>query len=235
MWIAPQDTVYPLEFWWNIQGEWAEPPNHRRGGVSGVQRVTLPDRQTYYVKRQVNFEFRSLIHPLGAPTLLREWHNMQLCARLGVPTAQAVAFHMQRTAQGPWRAMLVTRALDGYLSLEDGLRRRCWETGTRTAILRAVLKALAPLHRARRKHGHLYGKEVFVRVADPRIDVAFLDLELCRAHISRRRAAESDLRRLIRSLYVAGLPEQDVRDMLAYQASLGIPMSAAFAARCLGG
>jgi len=231
MQIQVNDSTQPLEFWWEAQGEWAEPPNHRRGGVSGVQRVTLPDQQTYYVKRQYNFTFRSLRHPLGAPTLLREWRNLQVCARLGVPTAQAVAFDAHRTAQGQWRAMLVTRALDGYLSLDDSLHRRCWDADTRAVILRAVLDALAPLHRARRKHGHLYGKEVFVRTGD-KIDVAFLDLELCRLHVSRRKAAESDLRRLIRSLYVAGLPEQEVRDMLSHQARLGLPMSEAFAARC---
>jgi len=230
------DSDQPLEFWWDVQGEWAEPPNHRRGGFSGVQRVTLPSGQAYYVKRQHDFVFRSFAHPFGAPTLLREWNNLQVCARLGVPTAQAVAFHAHRTKQGQWRALLVTLALDGYISLDDGLRHHGWNTGTRAAIFRAVLDAIAPLHQARRKHGHLYSKEVFVRVREgDNIDVAFLDLELCRRHVSRRKAAESDLRRLIRSLYVAGLSGQEVRDMLSYQASLGLPMTQVFAARCLGG
>jgi len=235
MWV--NESAYPLEFWWGAQGEWAEPPNHRRGGVSGVQRVTLENGLVYYIKRQDNFTFRSLRHPLGAPTLLREWRNLQMCARLGVPTAQGVVFHMQRTVHGgrkqPWRAMLVTRALEGYTCLEEAIARQYWDAQTRKSVLAAVLDAIAPLHRARRKHGHLYGKEVFVRIEGGRIAVAFLDWELCRAQVSRRHAAESDLRRLMRSLYVAGLPAQEIRAMLSYQASLGLPMSEAFAVRCL--
>jgi len=231
--IKANDSAHSLEFWWDAQGEWAEPPNYRRGGVSGVQRVTLPDQQTYYVKRQSNFIFRSLRHPCGAPTLLREWRNMQVCARLGVPTAQAVVFQTRRVAR-QWHAMLVTHALTGYISLDEGLRQQRWDEHARAAICRAVLDAIAPLHRARRKHGHLYGKEVFVRAEGGSVQVAFLDLELCRLHVSRRKAAESDLRRLIRSLYVAGLPAQEVKDMLAYQAILGLPMSKKVAAYCLG-
>lgn len=230
MWA--NNSCLPLDFWWTVEGEWAEPPNYRRGGESGVQRVTLDSGDAYYVKRQCNFLYRSLRHPLGAPTLLREWRNLQRFASLGVPTAEMIAFQMRRV-DDLWHAMLVTRALDGYVSLQDGLRRGLWDAGTRSAILPAVLDAIAPLHRARRKHGHLYDKEVFVRPADERVDVAFLDLELCRRHVSRRKAAESDLRRLIRSLRSSGLTEQEFQDMLAHQASLGMPMSDAFVARCL--
>ncbi|MFZ3206922.1 MAG: lipopolysaccharide kinase InaA family protein, partial [Pseudomonas sp.] len=28
-----------FEQWWQLQGEWVEEPNHRRGGESGVQRL----------------------------------------------------------------------------------------------------------------------------------------------------------------------------------------------------
>ena len=230
MWA--NDSTQPLEFWWNVQGEWVEPPNHRRGGDSGVQRVTLPDQQTYYVKRQHNFNYRSLSHPIGVPTLLREWRNLRLFAKLGVPTAQAVAFESRRI-NGVWQAMLVTRALDGYGSLHDGMQQGLWDANTRARVLTAVLDAIAPLHRSGRKHGHLYCKEVFVRTTGEQVDVAFLDLELCRRHITPRKAAESDLRRLFRSLCDVGLSMQEFHDLLAHETKLGFKMSAAFIARCM--
>ena len=58
--------------WWNTAGDWVEAPNVRRGGESGVQRLQLPDGTLAYVKRQVGHLYRSLRHPLGRPTALRE-------------------------------------------------------------------------------------------------------------------------------------------------------------------
>ncbi|OZI55100.1 lipopolysaccharide kinase InaA family protein [Bordetella genomosp. 5] len=217
----------PIDFWWTVQGEWAEPPNERRGGMSGVQRVTLEDGTRYYVKRQRNFTFRSLRYPLGAPTLLREWNNLQTFARLGVPTAPAVAFDMRREADG-WHAVLVTRALEGYISLEEGFSCARWDESERARILTHVLEALAPLHTAGRKHGHLYPKEVFVRPQADTVHVALLDLELSRRHLSRRHAARSDLRRLVNSLLGRGLAPQEfdlIRDAYARK---GMPLPGDF-------
>ncbi|OZI40290.1 InaA protein [Bordetella genomosp. 1] len=220
-------TTPSLDFWWTVQGEWAEPPNYRRGGMSGVQRVTLEDGNAYYVKRQHNFLFRSLRYPLGAPTLLREWNNLQTFARLGVPTAPGVAFDMRREADG-WHAMLVTRALDGYISLEEGFSCHRWDEPERARILTHVLDALAPLHSASRKHGHLYPKEVFVRPEADTVHVALLDLELSRRHLSRQRAARSDLRRLVNALLDRGLAQSEFELMRDAYARKGMPLPGDF-------
>src|SRR5690606_4943115 len=61
-----------FEQWWQLQGEWVEEPNQRRGGESGVQRLQVDQGQLLYAKRQVGHLCRSLSHPFGRPTVLRE-------------------------------------------------------------------------------------------------------------------------------------------------------------------
>ena len=47
--VAPEEK---FDFFWRQQGEWVEEPNRRRGGESGVQRVTGPTGHLLYSKRQ---------------------------------------------------------------------------------------------------------------------------------------------------------------------------------------
>ena len=54
-----------FEQWWNTQGEWVEPPNLRRDGESGVQRLQARRGGLLYCKRQIGHLYRSLWHPLG--------------------------------------------------------------------------------------------------------------------------------------------------------------------------
>ena len=60
--------------WWHSPGEWVEPANQRRGGESGVCLLQHWDtnRPRLYCKRQSGHLYRSLRHPLGRPTILRE-------------------------------------------------------------------------------------------------------------------------------------------------------------------
>lgn len=205
--------------WWDVQGEWVEPPNERRSGISGVRKVSDASAGTaYYVKRQTNHLYRSLRFPMGRPTLHREWNNLLRCAALGVPSAPLVFFDMRRGSQG-WEAVLVTRELEHYVSLEEGLATGRWNIAERRAILRKLAGVLASLHRAGRKHGHLYPKEIFVRT-EPSLDVALLDWEVSRYVMSARWAAQSDLGRLWRSLMAMGIREGERHEFLAFYQSL---------------
>lgn len=205
--------------WWEAQGEWVEPPNQRRGGTSGVQRVVdAASGVDYYVKRQVNHLYRDLRFPAGRPTLLREWLNLRRCAVLGVPSAACVFFDMRKRA-GQWEAVLVTRGLTEYVSLEDGIKQRQWQSEQRREILLRLARILVPLHRARRKHGHLYPKEIFVRT-QPTLDIALVDWEVSRRALSARRAAYSDLSRLSRSLTSLDVPLEERQAFLAHYETL---------------
>jgi tRNA A-37 threonylcarbamoyl transferase component Bud32 len=196
--------------WWQWQGEWVEPPNHRRGGESGVQFVRDADGTGYYIKRQRNFLFKSVRFPFGRPTFLREARNLKRLNELGVATPELVHFDM-RCADGIWAAVLATRELAGYVSLEQGLREHRWPEPARAKIYRLLAENLLRMHRARFKHGHLYPKEIFARCDrdDALPQVALMDLELGRRCLTAAQAANSDLRRLFHGLRKLGLTEHD--------------------------
>ncbi|CAM3587519.1 InaA protein [Bordetella sputigena] len=211
-------------FWWSVQGEWVEEPNNRRGGFSGVQRVVLPESgDCYYVKRQRNHLFRSARYPMGRPTLLREWRSMRFCQKIGVPTAPVVFFEMRRDEQG-WDAILVTRDLRGYVSLDRAFTEDLWSAEQRAAALRAVAATLISLHRARRKHGHLYPKEVFVNLAGARPTVAIVDWELSRYCLTASRAARPDVRRMLKSLAGSGMTQDELRLFIDEYRASGIKL-----------
>lgn len=197
--------------WWQWTGEWVEPPNHRRGGESGVQFVRDADGMGYYIKRQRNFLFKSLRFPFGRPTFLREARNLKRLNALGVATPELVHFDMRR-AGGAWEAVLVTRELAGYVSLDQGLNDNRWSVHTRARIYRLLAEHLLRMHRAAFKHGHLYPKEVFARCdgADAVPQIALMDLELGRRCVTPTQAANSDLRRLFHGLRKRGLSEDEV-------------------------
>lgn len=220
------------DFWWTAPGELVEPANEQRGGISGVYRIVDPQSGVlHYVKRQSNHLFRDLRHPLPRPTLLREWKNMRRCAALGVPTAVPVFFDMRHDEKG-WHAVLVTRDLGGYISLENALRHGRLTPDQQSAALASVAHALLPLHKARRKHGHLYPKEVFINISTVPTRTAVVDWELSRYRFSRSKAAETDLRRLLRSLVQMGLPQAKLTAVVDLYREHGIGLPHNFIESC---
>ncbi len=190
---------------WQQDGEWVEAPNQRRGGESGVQRLRSPGGQLMYVKRQVGHLYRSWLHPLGRPTVLRERDAIVALQGLEVNVPRLVFCGTTRDAQSQWRALLVTEALDGYLEIDqwylDGQRERVGEAA-HDHVLAKLAGNLARMHKARWQHGCLYMKHIFVRVrgegATADVDVALLDLEKCRQRLSASKASAHDLKQLRR-------------------------------------
>jgi len=220
--MRPQES----SFWWSVTGEWVEEPNNRRGGFSGVQRVVLPQSgECYYVKRQRNHLFRSVRYPTGRPTLLREWQSMRFCQSIGVPTAPLVFFDMQKGKEG-WESILVTRDLQGYVSLDRAYVEKLWTCQQRAEALRTVAGALISLHRAHRKHGHLYPKEVFVNMSGERPAVAIVDWELSRSRLTAAQAAQPDVRRLLKSLLSVGMTKDELQLFFEEYRASGINLPA---------
>jgi len=108
-----------FDFYWEQRGEWVEEPNQRRGGESGVQRVITETGQLIYIKRQVGHIYRSWLHPLGRPTVLRERDALVGLSELGVRVPEMIFCGAQRDERNQWRALLVTKALDGFQELEN--------------------------------------------------------------------------------------------------------------------
>ncbi|WP_457968052.1 InaA protein [Pseudomonas sp. R4-84] len=201
---APAASRSCFDHFWNQRGDWVEEPNTRRGGESGVQRINDGDG-LLYSKRQTGHIYRSLLHPFGRPTVLREERALVALTELNVTVPQVVFCGAQRDPVHKWRALLVTQALDGFEEIEQwyaaGGRDRHGEA-VHDRILQALAENLARMHKGRWQHGCLYIKHVFVRVTgegeSAKAEIALLDLEKCRQRLTARSAAAHDMRQLRR-------------------------------------
>ncbi|VVP16717.1 Protein InaA [Pseudomonas fluorescens] len=200
--VVSQDR---FDYFWNLRGEWVEEPNVRRGGESGVERVMGSDGQLLYTKRQVGHIYRSLRYPFGRPTVLRERDALIGLRLIDVSVPDIIYCGAQRDPEHQWRALLVTKSLDGFEEIDHwyagGGRERHGES-IQDRVLKELAENLARMHKGRWQHSCLYSKHVFVRVTGEgdaaRVEVALIDLEKCRQRLTARYAAEHDLKQLRR-------------------------------------
>ncbi|MDP9710576.1 UNVERIFIED_ORG: hypothetical protein J2X80_002659 [Pseudomonas fluorescens] len=200
--VAPEDR---FDYYWNQRGEWVEEPNVRRGGESGVQRVVGRDGQLLYAKRQTGHIYRSWRHPFGRPTVLRELDALTGVSRLGVRVPEIVFCGAQPDPKFNWRALLVTKSLDGFQEFEQwkaaGGREQYGEA-VYERVLKDLAENLARMHKGRWQHSCIYIKHVFVRVTgageSAKVEVALIDLEKCRQRLTAHRAAAHDMKQLRR-------------------------------------
>ena len=200
-----QDHGGQFDYYWQQQGEWVEEPNLRRGGESGVQRLNDESGQLLYAKRQIGHIYRSLLHPFGRPTVLRELDALNSFEQLGVRVPRIVYCGAQRDDEHQWRALLVSEALDGFVDLDTWYAEGARETfpqAVHERMLKDLADNLSRMHLGHWQHGCLYGKHVFIKVSgqgeQAQAEVALLDLEKCRRRISCQRAALNDLGQLRR-------------------------------------
>jgi hypothetical protein len=210
---SPVSSVF--QRWWNTQGEWVEPPNVRRDGESGVQLLQPRDRSrpALYCKRQVGHLYRSLRYPFGRPTVLREQVALSAFERLGVRVPDLIYCGASRES-GRWQALLVTGALQGFVSLDawyrDGAQRQYGDAVHRQMLEQLGL-TLSRVHRGRWQHGCCYPKHIFIRPSDDgaSVEIALLDLEKSRRRLRRSAASRHDLRQLYR--HRDGIPLTDLQ------------------------
>lgn len=197
-------TDSDFDYWWKMEGPWVEEPNHRRGGISGVQRCQI-NGATYYIKKQTDHTCRSLRHPLGYATIARETHRLNVCNKLGISTPEVV-FSQTRLHQGAIQAILATRELAEFSSVQAWQERVTDDSvkeATLDALSRKLGEILARLHNGRWQHGCLYDKHIFFRhnrKGGSEIEVALIDLEKCRRRLSISRASRHDIRQMRRHM-----------------------------------
>jgi tRNA A-37 threonylcarbamoyl transferase component Bud32 len=197
---------------WQLQLEAVDEPNTGRGGWSSVFRLEL-EGKGFYLKRQSGYLTRSLHHPFGEPTFSREFRNIRRYQRRGIPALQAV-YYGQRKVAGEVRAILMTRALDGWSDLHDLLDQ--WPQLTpvqHQAIVMACGDLARTLHRAGQVHGCFYPKHIFLRRRGDACLAQLIDLEKTRPVLFGWRDRVRDLEPLFRRAYVWG--EAEVRQFLA--------------------
>lgn len=210
--ILERHGLASFEALWALQLEAVDEPNTERGGWSSVYRLDLGEA-VYYLKRQSNHLARSLLCPLGEPTFAREFRNIRRYVELGIPALQA-AFFAERRLPGERRAILLTRALDGWQDLDHWLQR--WaQLGdeSRAAILRACGELARRLHGAGQKHGCFYPKHIFLRESVNGYEAQLIDLEKTRSLLLGERDRIKDLEPLLRR--ASAWSEAEVRQLLA--------------------
>ena len=191
-----------FEALWDLEADWFEPPNRDRGGWSGVMRIELPvpgeGSAGMFVKRQENHLVRTPRHPLGEPSCAVEMRNLQVLQRVGVPSLEPVYFG-QRKEAGKRRAILMTRELGGFRSLDEWAAE--WQAagwgrsvGLRRRIIVECATMLSRLHRAGLVHNALYPKHIFVHLdGNGQIDMRLIDLEKMRRRRGLARRTMRDL------------------------------------------
>lgn len=209
--------------WWNAVGDWVEAANQRRGGESGVQKIVAAGH-AFYSKRQIGHLYRSLRHPRGQPTVLREAEAYRAFASAGIKVPRLV-FHGARKQDGQWQALLVTEELAGFLSLDIWYREvvRTVSAETRRAMVTTLGEQLARLHRTGWQHGCLYAKHIFVRASDGApIEVALIDLEKCRRRLFPSWASGRDIPQFKR--HRGDMPDADWEVFIAaYRQRFALP------------
>lgn len=197
---------------WARQLEAVDEPNTARGGWSSVFRLDL-EGHGFYLKRQSNYQMRTLHAPFGEPSFAREFRNISRYEKLGIPALKA-AFFGQRKVDGEVRAVLLTRALDGWNDLDSLLER--WSDlseAQHSAILKACGQLARRLHAARQVHGCFYPKHIFLQATGDGYMAQLIDLEKTRPLLFGHRDRVKDLEPLTRR--ASQWTDAQLRELLA--------------------
>ena len=197
---------------WAVQLEAVDEPNTSGGGWSSVFRMDLEGRG-FYLKRQSNYLTRTLHSPLGEPTFAREFRNIQRYQQMGIPALEAVFFG-ERKVSGERRAVLLTRALDGWHDLDSLLEQ--WPQLTpaqQQAIVHECGLLARRVHAARQVHGCFYPKHIFLQADGAGYRAQLIDLEKTRPLLLGQRDRVKDIEPLLRRAHAWG--EAEVRALLA--------------------
>ncbi|MHC8303885.1 lipopolysaccharide kinase InaA family protein [Pseudomonas sp. PB3P13] len=197
---------------WARELEAVDEPNNVRGGWSSVSRLDL-EGQGFYLKRQSNYQMHTLHAPLGEPSFAREFRNISRYEKLGIPALKASYFG-ERRVDGEVRAILLTRALDGWDDLDSLLQH--WSdlsAAQQSGILQACGRLARRLHGARQVHGCFYPKHIFLQVAHDGYVARLIDLEKTRPLLFGRRDRVKDLEPLTRR--APEWSEAQLRELLA--------------------
>jgi RIO-like serine/threonine protein kinase len=156
---------------WNLQMERVEEGNYRHAASqSEVSRW-----HHVYVKKQQNYTTSFSRWFMARAVCAREFHNISAWHKIGIPTLEPLYFFQEPMAR---RAILVTKALDGYQSLESWLAATA-DPSARSRVLTRVAELIADIHSKGWYHRCFFPKHVFVNQSNPEI-IKFIDLEKAR-------------------------------------------------------
>lgn len=207
---------------WAKEIDWFEPPNHRRGGWSGVGQLMLTSDSrdlNVFVKKQQNHGRRTLRHPFsGEPTFRREFKRLIFLEQQQIKAPKVVFYAEEEIKKGTC-AILATEALVGFEPLDIVTKR--WHEDKpvthlqKIVLLESVAETVRAFHQAGLVHRALYPKHIFVKNAETAPEVAFIDLEKSRFSLFFLYRAYFDLSALKRHTMLRGR-SQRLRFVFSY-------------------
>lgn len=177
---------------WALPQNWFEQPNKARGGWSGVTKSSLSSLQgqiNVFIKRQQNYVSRTFRHPFsGVPTFEKELKNILLLRHINIPTLEPIYYGKHAD-----KAILVTKALDGYCSL-DKISPDTLTLNAKRQLLAKLADLTRELHHQHYMHNCFYPKHIFVKLHDSgEWSIRLIDLEKLRWRFSAYFAMKRDL------------------------------------------
>lgn len=180
--LFAQHQLADFDAIWNRENAWFEPPNERRGGFSGVGKLSLMaddgKNRIFFVKKQQNHGRKSWAHPFaGEPTFRREFHNLVFLQKnkIGAPK---VIYYAEKTAKN--QAILITEDLTDFVPL-DTLDLLHLPLTQKNDLVKKVATEIKRFHNVGLVHRALYPKHIFVKNAESTLpEIALIDLEKAR-------------------------------------------------------
>lgn len=181
---------------WELDRNWVEEPNHRRGGWSGVIRHPLDGNndRVLFIKRQEGQNRSTWRHPVrGKPTYFLEYRFLKRFAAQFPQLAEWVCYAERTGGKQPDAAIMATRGLTNHRDLNEVAMRA--SRSDLLELLEEVAWAVLPLHLKRLQHGALYACHIFVH--NETSEVKLIDMERARFRTPGK-AAFADLSQFIR-------------------------------------
>lgn len=192
---------------WALQNQAADEPNYSANGFSQVSKMKLAlvngESANFYMKKQLNYTCKTILHPLkGIPTFRRELKNMIRFNKANIDTVVPI-FYAEQVLKHERRAILITKALDNYISLKDWLAELVYQPLKRDekiAIMKKMAVFIRHLHQKFR-HGCLFTKHIFLHFESDRTlsHLCVIDLEKVHQAFFAPNRAIRDLSQLYRS------------------------------------
>lgn len=202
--ILKENKLDNFDALWEVNSAWAEDPNHRRGGWSGVHcfdlNVARDIRQTVFLKKQSNHTCRTLFHPIkGIPTFRREINNILEFNKQGIATMLPL-FYGEKKENGKWQALLVTKALDNYLSFDVYYERYSRNNPCKKENIKKIAAFIRNIHDKGFRYGCLYAKHIYVLGENNIKDICLIDLEKAKKSPFKKTRLLKDLSTLYRTM-----------------------------------
>lgn len=185
---------------WQFEGEFVELGNvKRKSGHSNVVRINLEDSHGHtcsgYMKRQENYA-TTFSHYFCSPRAIcaREFSNIQAWQDQGLPTLEVLYFEQH---QKPLQAILITKALDGFLPLDEWIEQNTDKVLRQKAIVRTA-QLLKRIHAAGWFHHCFFPKHVFIREHNDLLELRVIDLEKAKRQWRTQRRIIHELTAFIR-------------------------------------